>query len=455
MNNTDQSVLGPPPPSISATTPTERRRAVASSFLGTTVEYYDFLLYGAAAGLVFPKLFFVGLEPGLALLLSYLTLFMGYISRPIGGLLFGHFGDKFGRKNMLVITLMIMGFVSIAVGLMPTAETIGIAAPIALTALRIIQGFAVGGEWAGAMLMSMEHSTTGKKGLGASLSMAGAPTGAVLATLVLALFANLPDETFMSWGWRVPFLLSAVVVVIGLFLRTRVSESPEFQEARRRGEVHTGLPLAVLFSNYKRELLLGSLAAAAPLFLQGLLAVHMVPFVVATGAMPQSTALLWLTASNALHVFTIPFFAWLSDRLGRKPVMAGGAVFSIIALWPMFMLFNTGDPLLAGLAFLVGNPLIQASMFGPVGAYLSELFDTGSRYSGVSGTYQMASVLGSGLAPIIGTALSHPATGTNNLYLFMAALYLVSGVAVLLSKSHAARQMSHEERFVETQRFQG
>lgn len=455
MSTSASGAPGTPPPSISTTTPAERRRAVASSFLGTTVEYYDFLLYGAAAGLVFPQLFFVGLEPGLALLLSYLTLFTGYISRPIGGLLFGHFGDKYGRKNMLVITLMIMGFVSIAVGLMPTAATIGVAAPIALTLLRFLQGFAVGGEWAGAMLMSMEHSNTGKKGLGASIAMAGGPTGAVLATLVLALFANLPDEAFMSWGWRVPFLLSAVVVMIGLYLRTRVSESPEFEAARRRGEVHTGLPLAVLFTEYRRELVLGSLAAAAPLFLQGLLAVHMVPYVVETGAMPRSTALLWLTASNALHVFTIPFFAWLSDRIGRKPVMVAGAVFAIVALWPMFALFNSGDPLLAGLAFLVGNPLIQAAMFGPVGAYLSELFDTGSRYSGVSGTYQMASVLGSGLAPIVGTALSSPSTGTDQLYLFMAGLYLVSGVAVLFSKSHAARQLSHEERFVETQRFKG
>lgn len=435
--------------------PAERRRAVASSFLGSAVEYYDFLLYGAAAGLVFPKLFFAGMDPGVATMLSYLTLFTGYLSRPIGGLLFGHFGDKFGRKNMLFITLMMMGIVSIAVGLMPTAATIGIAAPILLAVLRLVQGFAVGGEWAGAMLMSMEHSREEKKGLGASLSMAGAPCGAVLATLALGAFSQLDDAAFLSWGWRVPFLLSAVVVVIGLYLRSRVSESPDFEAARARGEVHTGLPIATLFTTYPREVVLGSLAAAAPLFVQGLLAVFMVPYAVQTGAVDRGTALMWLTLSNALHVFTIPFFAWLSDRIGRRQVLIGGAVFSAVALGGMFAMFDSGDPLLVGLAFLVGNPIIQASMFGPIGAYLSELFDTASRYSGVSATYQLGSVLGAGLAPIVATALVTPAVGTTHLWWYLIGAYAVAGLAVALSRPHTARHQAHAERFEESHRFEG
>lgn len=408
-----------------------------------------------AAGLVFPKLFFSGLDPALALLLSYLTLFTGYVSRPLGGLLFGHFGDRYGRKKMLFITLMVMGIVSICVGLMPTAATIGIFAPILLTVLRLVQGFAVGGEWAGAMLMSMEHSQEEKRGLGASLAVAGAPFGAVMATLVLGLFAALPDEQFLSWGWRIPFLLSVVVVMLGLFLRARVSESPDFEAARARGEVHTGLPVAILFTKYPREVVPGAIAGAAPLFVQGLLAVFMVPYVVGTGAMSRPSALMWLTLSNFIHVFTIPFFAWLSDRFGRKPVMVAGAVFSAVMVWPMFAMFNSGNTTLIGLAFLVGNPLIQASMFGPIGAFLSELFDTGSRYSGVSATYQLGSLIGGGLAPIVATRLSSPETGTDALAWVIVGAYVLSGLAVLLSRSHRARQQSHAERFTEAHRFEG
>lgn len=452
------------PPDAAAASPTstaDRRRAVASSFLGQTVEYYDFLLYGAAAGLVFPKLFFTGLNPGLALLLSYLTLFTGYVARPLGGLLFGHFGDKYGRKKMLIITLMMMGIVSFVVGLMPTAATIGVAAPILLAVLRVIQGFAVGGEWAGAMLMSMEHTAEGKRGLGASIAMAGAPFGAVMATLVLGLFAGLPDEQFLAWGWRLPFLFSVVVVILGLFLRRRVSESPDFEAARERGDVHTGLPIATLFTKYPREVILGSFAAAAPLFVQGLLAVFMVPFVVSQGAMDRGTALMWLTLSNFVHIFTIPFFAWLSDRFGRKQVMIAGAALAIVLIWPMFGMFNSGNATLVGLAFLVGNPLIQAAMFGPLGAFLSELFDTGSRYSGVSASYQLGSLLGAGLAPIVGTALVNPsggippAQGLAHLAWFIMGAYVIAALAVFFSRTHKSRQQTHPERFTEAHRFEG
>lgn len=212
----------------------ESRRAVISSYLGSTVEYYDFLLYGSAASLVFPALFFSDLDPGLGIILSFLTLATGYIARPIGGLLFGHFGDKYGRKQILFITLMVMGIVSILIGLLPTYQTIGIAAPIALLALRVLQGLAVGGEWAGATLMAMEHSGKKSKGLGASIAVSGGPSGAVLATLVLGGFSLMPEEQFMSWGWRIPFLLSALLVVIGLYLRHRVTESPDFEQAKAK-----------------------------------------------------------------------------------------------------------------------------------------------------------------------------------------------------------------------------
>lgn len=427
-----------------ALTLAERRRAIAASALGSTVEYYDFLLYAAAAGLVFPRLFFGGLDPALGLFLSYVTLFAGYVARPIGGLLFGHFGDKYGRKNVLFVTLLMMGLVSICVGLMPTAATIGVAAPITLAVLRIIQGLAVGGEWAGATLMAAEHSAAGSRGLGASFAVAGGPAGAVLATLVLALFAGLDDAAFLSWGWRVPFLLSFVVVLVGLYLRLRVTESPDFAKARAEGRAHTGVPLVGLFKTNPKGVLLGSLAAVGPLFLQGLLAVFMVPYVVATGAVERDTALLMLTLSNFLHIFTIPFFAWLSDRFGRKPVMLSGAVVSVFGIWGMFALFNSGDPVLIAVAFLVGNPVLQASMYGPIGAYLAELFDTTSRYTGVSITFQVSSVLGAGLAPLVAQRLVTPEAGTTHLAWYMVAMFLISAVAVLLSKETRRRQTRTE-----------
>lgn len=433
------------PPATAMTTPAERRRAQSSSFLGSAVEYYDFLLYAAAAGLVFPDLFFSEVDHGTGVLLSYLTLFTGYVSRPIGGLLFGHFGDKLGRKNMLVVTLLVMGIVSMVIGMMPTAASIGIAAPILLAVLRLVQGLAVGGEWAGAMLMAGEHSTNRSKGIGASLAMAGAPFGAVMATLVLGMTTGLTGDAFFEWGWRVPFLLSAVVVAVGLYLRLRVSESPEFEAARKRGEIHTGLPVAVLFTSYRRTVVLGSLAVMAPLFMQGLLAVFMVPYVVASGAVSQENALYMLTLSNFVHVFTIPLFAWLSDRLGRKPVMLAGAAFSAVAIWPMFMLFGSGDPMLITIAFLVGNPLIQATMYGPVGAYLSELFEPAARYSGVSLTYQLGSLLGAGLSPLVAQRLVGADASTTNLAWYIVGAYVVSAVALIFSRRVAAPEAGRRE----------
>lgn len=427
------------PVAIVTTTRAERRRAQSSSFIGSAVEYYDFLLYAAAAGLVFPDLFFSGVDHSTGVLLSYLTLFTGYVSRPIGGLLFGHFGDKIGRKKMLVITLLVMGIVSMVIGLMPTAASIGLAAPVLLAVLRLVQGLAVGGEWAGAMLMSGEHSSSGTKGFGASLAMAGAPFGAVMATLVLAVTSGLAGPAFVEWAWRIPFLLSAVVVAVGLYMRTRVSESPEFEAARKRGEVHTGLPVAVLFTQYRSTIVLGSLAVMAPLFIQGLLAVFMVPYVVDSGAVSRETALYMLTLSNFVHIFTIPAFAALSDRLGRKQVMVGGAAFSAIAVWPMFMLFDSGNATLITIAFLVGNPLVQASMYGPVGAYLSELFEPTARYSGVSLTYQLGSLLGAGLAPLVAQRLVSDSAGTSHLAWYIGAAYVISAVAVVLSRSAARR----------------
>lgn len=433
-----------PAPAADVSPPTKQgtRRALVSSFLGSTVEYYDFLLYGAAAGLVFPVLFFPEtMDRALGATLSFVILLAGYISRPIGGILFGHFGDRFGRKNMLFITLMMMGLVSVAIGLMPTYDAIGVAAPLTLVFLRVIQGLAVGGEWAGATLMAAEHVKERNRGLAASIAVTGGPTGSVLATLVLGLFAGLPDEQFLSWGWRVPFLLSAALVVIGLYLRYRVTESPEFARARAAGEVHTGVPIVRVLRKYPLSTLYGILAVAGPLFMQALLAVWAVPYVAAQGVISRQDALYMLTFSSFIHIFAIPFFAWLSDRFGRRPVMLAGAAISVALVFPMFALLNSNSFWLVALAFLVGNPIIQASMYGPIGAFLAEKFDTQDRYTGVSLTFQAGSVLGAGLAPLMATWLMgrENGLGTTNIAIYFIVLIAVGAVAVLLSKETRKR----------------
>ncbi|MCG6214302.1 MHS family MFS transporter [Vibrio furnissii] len=404
----------------------ESRRAVISSYLGSTVEYYDFLLYGSAASLVFPALFFSDLDPGLGIILSFLTLATGYIARPIGGLLFGHFGDKYGRKQILFVTLMVMGLVSILIGMLPTYESIGIAAPIALLVLRVLQGLAVGGEWAGATLMAMEHSSKKSKGLGASIAVSGGPSGAVLATLVLGGFSLMPEEAFMDWGWRVPFLLSALLVIIGLYMRHRVTESPDFEASKAKQEqeeAHTGVPLVELFRTSSKEIGLGTLSGIAPLFIQSLLATFALTYAVSIGH-SRSDALLMLTIANTLHIFTIPLMAAVSDRYGRRPVMLTGTVVGMILIWPMFSLISHGSPWMMLLGFIIGNPIIQAVMYGPMGAFISEKFTTRTRYTGLSLTYQLTSLIGAGFTPIIAQALLNQAGGGTNTQ-YIAALFCV------------------------------
>ncbi|PSJ44099.1 MFS transporter [Zobellella endophytica] len=423
----------------------DSRRAIISSYLGSTVEFYDFLLYAAAASLVFPTLFFGELEPGVGLMLSFLTLAAGYVARPVGGLLFGHFGDKVGRKLVLFITLMVMGGVSVVIGLLPTYETIGVAAPITLVVLRVIQGLAVGGEWAGATLLAMEHSSKKSKGFGASIAVSGGPSGAVLATMVLGLFSLLPEDQFMSWGWRIPFLLSAILVIIGLYLRYSVTESPEFEAARAAEEAkpeasaHTGIPLVRLFRESSSNISLGVLAGLAPLFMQSMLATFGLTYAVSIGH-SRSDALLMLTLSSVLHIFTIPLMAALSDRYGRRPVMLVGALVGGIMVWPMFALISHGSSWMLLLGFTIGNPLIQAVMYGPMGAFISEKFTTRTRYTGLSLTYQLTAVLGAGFTPLIAqTLLSLGGGGTNTQYISMlfCGLCLVSAAGVYWSRETA------------------
>ncbi|MCT1436672.1 MFS transporter [Brachybacterium paraconglomeratum] len=422
--------------------PRERRRAMVSSWLGTTVEYYDFLLYGTAASLVFPELFFPGAAPLLGVLASFASLAVGYFARPLGAVVFGHFGDRLGRRKMLVVTLVMMGAASFLMGLLPTYHQIGMAAPVLLVTLRILQGFAVGGEWAGAALMSMEHARPKGRGFAASVVASGGPSGAVLATLVLTPFSMLPSEQFLSWGWRVPFILSALLVVIGLVLRLVVTESPEFRAAAQRRATSSApasnapAPIVAVLRHNPRGLVAGALGTVAPLFMQSILATFVLTYAVTVGGHERSDALWLITIANAVHIVTIPAFAALSDKVGRRPVMIAGAAAGIVLIWPMFALVANGSWGALLLAFLIGNPLVQAIMYGPLGAWIGEKFAADVRYTGVAVTYQLGSTLGAGLAPLAATGLLALGGGTNPIFVIalFAGLCVISGAAYLLSR---------------------
>lgn len=440
------------PASSGQRSPVERRRAMVSSFLGSTVEMYDFLLYAAAAGLVFPHIFFSNLSHAAGTTISFAILLIGYIARPIGSLAFGHFGDKYGRKNVLVITLMTMGLVSVGIGFLPSSHDIGILAPILLVILRLVQGVAIGGEWAGATLMSMEHATAKNKGFGASLAIAGGPAGTILSTLMLAIFAAIsgdnfanPDQYFVTdWGWRVPFLFSAALVIFGLYMRSKVKESPEFEEARKAGKVSTGVPLFRLLREAPKEIGLGATAGVAGLFLQGLQASFLVPYIVNSTAetdnpISRSSALIMVTVGSVFALFIMPYLAHLTDRFGRKRVMAIGGAISIVGLWSVFAMIQTGDLTLTWMAMVLYVGLVQPAQYGPIGAFISEKFTAELRYTGAGLTYQLATIFGSGAAPLVATSIVAPGEGLSTLAWFVTGLFVLSTTAILISKETSHR----------------
>lgn len=434
-----------------ATTPERRRevrRVMASSYLGTTIEFYDFLLYGTAAAVVFNRLFFTDLDPLAGTLASFGTLAVGYVARPLGGIVFGHFGDRLGRKSMLVTTMTIMGLASFLIGLLPTYEQIGVWAPLLLVALRVIQGVAVGGEWGGAALMTLEHADKHRRGFAASFTNMGGPSGAVLATAVFGLFSLLPEDAFLAWGWRIPFLLSALLVAVGLYVRLSISESPLFREAVAARDATAPAqepPLVHVLRTGWRNVGLAAFGGTAAFLLQSLLATFVISYAISQGQ-PRSTVLLMFTLASVVHIFTIPAFAALSDRIGRRPVMIGGAVLGVLVAWPIMALIADGSPWLLLLGFLLGNPLVQAAMYGPMAAFMSEMFGTAARYTGASLGYQLATMIGGGFGPLIASMLLAAGGGTDvtPVAVLLAATCLLSAGAVALTRETHRADLSDD-----------
>lgn len=406
---------------------TMMRRILASSFLGSMIEFYDFILFATAASIVFSQVYFVDLDPGLGLFLSFTILAVGYVARPIGGIVFGHFGDKIGRKGVLVTSMMLMGGTTVAIGLLPPTATIGVAAPILLTVFRVIQGLAVGGEWGGAMLIALEHSPKKRRGFAASFANMGGPAGAVLATVVMSVFTLLPDEQFISWGWRIPFLLSAVLVFIGLIIRMKVHESPIFQKLQDKADERK-VPLLEVISKYPKNLILGIIAGMSSYTVQGLMTVWGISYVINSGL--DSTHVLWVKALGAASTVVVVWFAsQLSDRFGRRPVMIVGMFIGAVAAFPVMFMLDMSNLWVFAMALLITQGLVQGTIFGPFGAFAAEMFPTHIRYTGASLVYQTSSTLGAGFTPMIASSLVAIAGGS--LWLIAVVWIAVFLVAIL------------------------
>jgi metabolite-proton symporter len=386
-------------------------KVVAASMAGTAVEWYDFFLYGVAAALVFPAVFFPSDDPAVGTLLALGTFAIGFVARPLGGLVFGHYGDKLGRKKLLVISLVAMGIATFAIGLLPGYATIGIAAPLLLVVLRLVQGFAIGGEWGGAVLIVSEHGDPARRGYWASWPQAGVPIGQLLANALLFLLAAIQSEQdFQSWGWRIPFLLSAVLVLIGLYIRLSIEESPVFREAQARAaeRVAAGereiVPIVDVFRRYPREVFTAMGARFAENVCYYIFTIVITTYMTKRLGVSSSFVLGAVLIGTAVHLVVIPVWGALSDRFGRKPIYLLGAAGVGIWAFVFIALIDTANFALTALA-VIGGLVFHAAMYGPQAAFLSELFGTKVRYSGTSVGYQLASVVAGGLAPIVAVTL--------------------------------------------------
>ncbi|BBG00554.1 MULTISPECIES: MFS transporter [Pseudonocardia] len=406
----------------------QRRRAVLSSYLGSMIEYYDFLLYATASAVVFNQVFFSDLDPLVGTVAAFGTLAAGYIARPIGGIVFGHFGDRVGRKKMLVISMVMMGVASTLIGLLPTYDQVGALAPILLVFLRIVQGIAVGGEWGGAVLMSAEHASS-RRGLWASFTNAGAPSGMVLSTVVLALFAAISGpEGFLVWGWRIPFILSVVLLAIGLFVRLSVTETPVFAAAAANKPARP--PLLEVLRNHPRNLALAVGIGFGAFIAQGTLTTFLISYAVQAG-FERQTVLNALTLSSVVAIGGIIGFSALSDVVGRRPVVLGGALATGAWCFAVFPMVDTGSAVLLTIAVVVGQGITHAAWFGPSAALYSELFSTGSRYTGASIGYQLSG-LGAGLAPVTFASIMAAGAGPGTISVVIGVFALVSVGSVLV-----------------------
>jgi metabolite-proton symporter len=416
---------------------TSMRRLATASSVGTTLEWYDFTVYNTLAALVFNRLFFPSFDPLSGTILAFSTYAVGYVSRPVGGVVFGHLGDKRGRRVVLVVTLVLMGITTALIGLLPTYATAGIASPILLVVLRFVQGVALGGEWAGAVLISVEHGAQHQRGRNASWTQVGPSVGTLLATGVIAAITYLvsPDE-FLSWGWRIPFLASVVLVGFGLWIRRGVAETPMFTELEERG-TKAETPIGDVLRRYWRRLLIAGGVRVGSDVLYALVVVFVLTYVTTVLNLSRTLALAAIMVGSVCNALSIVFFGGLSDRIGRRPVYAAGALLGMLWAFVFFILLESRNPALIVIAVVIGL-VIHSAMYGPQAAFVTEQFPTRVRYAGCSLAYTLAGIAGGGFAPLIFASLFRVYRTSTAISAYVVAALCVTGVALLMARETAA-----------------
>jgi MHS family shikimate/dehydroshikimate transporter-like MFS transporter len=413
--------------------PTRIKSIVFASCVGTIIEWYDFLIYATAAALVFNKAFFPTFDPLAGTLAALGSYAVGFLARPLGGALFGHFGDRLGRKSMLVATLFIMGLSTFLIGLLPTYASIGVFAPILLILLRVIQGIGLGGEWGGASLMVLEHAPLNKRGFYSSFVQIGFPIGLVLASLVFTLLTKLPEADFMAWGWRIPFLISIVLLAIGIFVRSRVPETPVFEVLKARNRLSQN-PIGEAVSKNTKTFLIAVGLKLSEVSWVYMLTVFVVVYATTKLNLPKQLLLDAVLYAALFELISLPFFGLLSDQIGRRPMYIMGALFTIAFAFPLFWLLESKSAALVTTAVMVAMNFGHGMMFGLESAYFPELFGSRIRYSGASFGFQVSAAIGGGFSPIIATAMVGYFGGTTGVSVMMIVLALITLAAALAAR---------------------